>query len=69
MKLISLVDFLSDKYEAIFADNVDFPEPEFPKINIFLEFIILVISFDESFLDNSLKKETLPSSEFFPINE
>ena len=29
MKLISFVDFLSDKNEAIFADKVDLPEPEF----------------------------------------
>ena len=69
MKLISLVDFLSDKNEAIFADKVDFPEPEFPNINIFLAFTILEISSEESFLDNSLKKDILPSSEFFPMNE
>ena len=41
IKLIFLELFLSDRYEAILADNVDLPDPEFPKTKIFFEFINL----------------------------
>ena len=68
-KFIFFVNFASDKKEATFAAKVDFPDPEFPKINIFLDFNNLGKSFEESFFESSLKNETLPSSVFFPINE
>ena len=35
IKLIFFELLLSDKYDAILAANVDFPDPEFPNINIF----------------------------------
>ena len=64
-KFIFFVCFASDKKEASLAAKVDFPEPEFPNINIFFDFNNLEKSFDASFLDNSLKNETLPSSKLF----
>ena len=69
IKLIFLELFLSDRYEAILADNVDFPDPEFPKQKYILEFINLEKSLEANFLASCLKKLTRPSSKFFPIKE
>ena len=69
IKFIFFVNLASDKYEAIFADKVDLPEPELPNTKIFFDFNNLEKSFEASFFESSLKNETLPSSVLFPINE
>ena len=55
IKFIFFVNLASDKYEAIFADKVDLPEPELPNTKIFFDFNNLEKSFEASFFESSLK--------------